>query len=231
MAINEIANAKVYLDGAQAAQEIKKLEERAKELRTELAKLGKDNDLAGFRQKEKELKLVNSQMKNFKQSTWDVEQVLKNLNGRSLNELTRAQRQLNAEIKSATRNTKEEITAYNEKVSKLKQVNTAIAQVKNETQLVAKTQQSWLSNAAQGFNKYFAIVTAGIAAFTGVAMSIKSMIQGNVELDDSLADVMKTTGLTKKETRELYSEFKTLNTRTPRKELLELAEEAGRLGI
>lgn len=231
MAQNEIARATVDVDGQQAGLELKKLEERARELRAELSKLGKDNDLAGFRQKEKELKLVNTQMKNVKKSTWDIEQVMKRLNGSSLNELTRAQRQLNAEVKASARHTKEEIAAYDQKVAKLKQVNAEINKVRSESAMASKSQRSWFSGAADGFNKYFGIITAGAAAFTGVAMSIKSLIQGNVELDDSLADVRKTTGLTQKEVRELYTEFNTLNTRTPKKELLELAEEAGRLGI
>lgn len=231
MAQNEIARATVDVDGQQAGLELKKLEERARELRSELSKLGKDNDLAGFRQKEKELKLVNTQMKNVKKSTWDIEQVMKRLNGSSLNELTRAQRQLSAEVRASTRHTKEEIAAYDQKIAKLKQVNTEINKVKAESALASKSQRSWFSGAADGFNKYFGILTAGVAAFTGITMSIKSLIQGNVELDDSLADVRKTTGLTQKEVRELFTEFNTLNTRTPKKELLELAEEAGRLGI
>lgn len=49
-------------------------------------------------------------------------------------------------------------------------------------------------------------------------------------MDDSLANVMKTTQMTRKEVRLLYSDFRYLNTRTPRKQLLLLAEEAGRLG-
>jgi len=231
MAQNEIARAIVDLDGSMAGEELKKLETRARELRSELVKLGANNDLGGFRQKEKELKLVNGQMKGLKTSTDAVTQVLKNLNGSSLNELTRAQRQLNIEIKASHRNTKEEVAALNEKIGSLKRVNAAISKVKIESQMAMKTQQSWLSGAAQGFNKYFAILSAGIATLTGVVFSIKAFIQGNVELSDSMADVMKTTGLTKNEVRELYSEFKNFNTRTPRKELLALAEEAGRLGM
>ena len=77
MAQTEIAKAIVDVDGRQAGAELKKLEERAKELRNELAKLGKENDLGGFRQKEKELKLVQNQMKNLKKETYDVEKVLR----------------------------------------------------------------------------------------------------------------------------------------------------------
>lgn len=231
MAQTEIAKAIVDVDGWQAGAELKKLEERAKELRNELAKLGKENDLGGFRQKEKELKLVQNQMKNLKKETYDVEKVLRRLNGASFNDLTRAQRQLTSEIKRMTTNTKEEVTLYNQKIAKLRQVNVELGKVKMGMAAASVSQNKWLGGAADKFNKYFGVVSAGVAAFTGVVFSIKNMIQGNMELDDSLSDVRKTTGLTQKEVRELYSELNTLNTRTPKKELLELAEEAGRLGI
>lgn len=231
MAINETAKAIVDVDGQQAALELKKLEDRSKELRNELAKLGKDNDLAGFRQKEKELKLVQNQMKNLKKETFDVEKVLKRLNGSSFNDLTRAQRQLTSEIKRMSTNTKEEVALYNQKIAKLKQINIELGKVKTEMAGASVAQNKWLGNAADKFNKYFGVISAGVATFTGVVFSIKSLIQSNVELDDSLADVRKTTGLTQKEVRELYTEFNNLNTRTPKKELLQLAEEAGRLGI
>lgn len=231
MAQNETAKAIVDVDGRQAGVELKKLEERAKELRNELSRLGKENDLGGFRQKEKELRLVQTQMKNLKKETFDVERVLSRLNGSSFNDLTKAQRQLNSELKRMSKNTQEELNLYNQKIAKLKQIDTQLGKVKNEMHAVDRAQNNWLSRGADQFNKYFGVVTAGVAAFTGVVFSIKSLIQGNVELDDSLADVRKTTGLTQKEVRELYSEFNTLNTRTPKKELLELAEEAGRLGI
>ena len=57
------------------------------------------------------------------------------------------------------------------------------------------------------------------------------MIQGNAELSDSLADVMKTTGMTEEEVKRFNSMLKNIDTRSSRKELLELAVVAGKLGI
>lgn len=99
-----------------------------------------------------------------------------------------------------------------------------------ETTGVAKQTESSISNLANGFNKYFGVITAGVAAFSGVVFSIKEMIQGNAKLSDSLADVRKTTGLSMTEVKSLYSELGKLNTRTSRAELLELASVAGKLG-
>ena len=88
-----------------------------------------------------------------------------------------------------------------------------------------------LGKVADAFNKYFALVTAAVAAFTGVAMVIKSTVDAFAEFDDKLVDVMKTTDLTKKQTKELNKELKKIDTRTAQLDLLNLARIAGKLGI
>jgi TP901 family phage tail tape measure protein len=57
------------------------------------------------------------------------------------------------------------------------------------------------------------------------------MVRGLADLSDAQANVMKTTGLTQKEVEGLGETLKTFDTRTSRKELLSLAEIAGKLGI
>lgn len=69
-----------------------------------------------------------------------------------------------------------------------------------------------------------------LAVIASIIYSTKEWAKGLIGLDDALANVMKTTGLTRKEARELYADFGQLNTRTARKELILLAEQAGRLG-
>jgi len=96
-----------------------------------------------------------------------------------------------------------------------------------------QTSNSWfsLNKAANSFNKYFGIVTAALASFTGVALTVKKTISDYAEFDDKLADVMKTTGLTKDRVTALSDELKKIDTRTPQIELLDLARVAGKLGI
>ena len=195
MAINEVAKAIVDVDGQQAGTELKKLEERAKGLRNELARLGKDNDLGGFRQKEKELRLVNSQMKNLKKETYDVENVLKRLNGSSFNELTKAQRVLRSEIKGMNRATQEEIRLYNEKVAKLKLVDMELGKVKNQMYAVDRAQKSWMGNAAGSFNKMAGWITGITATITGIAYSFNRSIEAANAFEDSLSNLSALTGL------------------------------------
>ena len=93
-------------------------------------------------------------------------------------------------------------------------------------------QKSWfnLGKMADGFNRYFAMATAFIASFAGVALTVKSTVQAFAEYDDKLADVMKTTGLTKKEVQDLDKAFADIDTRSSQQELLDLARVAGKLG-
>lgn len=60
---------------------------------------------------------------------------------------------------------------------------------------------------------------------------IPNAIKKNAALADSYADVMRYTGLTRKEVELLSSDFKGFDTRSPREELLKLAGEAGKLNI
>lgn len=79
--------------------------------------------------------------------------------------------------------------------------------------------------------KAFGLVALGALGGAALLQGMDQIIQRNAKLSDSIADVMKTTGLTKKEVEDLNKEFKSLNTRSSRKELLGLAQIAGKLGI
>ncbi len=137
-------------------------------------------------------------------------------------ELTARQKELNSILRNLDPNTKE----YKELNSEMLKIK---ARQKELRVGMNKTGNS-IGKMADKFNRFIGMGTAFVATITGMIFSMKEWIRGLVQLDDALANVMKTTGLTRKETRELYSEFKYLNTRTPRKELMLLAEQAGRLG-
>jgi TP901 family phage tail tape measure protein len=95
----------------------------------------------------------------------------------------------------------------------------------------ARMAESSISRLANGFNKYFALATGVIATGTGMVLSIQKVIDFNGKLSDSQSDVMKTTGMTRDEVDDLTRSFGLMKTRTARIELLNLAGDAGRLGI
>jgi TP901 family phage tail tape measure protein len=118
---------------------------------------------------------------------------------------------------------------YVQHAQKIKQLKGIMAQ---HVQDISNVKKGWsLQGMADGFNRYFAMVTAAMASFAGVALTIKSSVQAFAEFDDKLADVMKTTGLTKDQVKSLNTELGKINTRSSQMELLDLARVAGKLGI
>ena len=74
-----------------------------------------------------------------------------------------------------------------------------------------------------------------IASIVGVGNQLKNTAERAIEtytrLDDKMADVQKTTGMTKEEVRALDAEVMKIDTRTSREDLLDLARVAGKLGV
>ena len=77
----------------------------------------------------------------------------------------------------------------------------------------------------------FGMMAVAFLGFDAITGKVGNMIRKNAELSDSLADVMKTTGMTEAEVKRLNSAFGEFDTRTARSELLALARDAGKLGI
>jgi TP901 family phage tail tape measure protein len=87
-----------------------------------------------------------------------------------------------------------------------------------------------LSKMSSVFNKYFGMVTAFIASITGLTFAVRKCVDQFAELEETEADVMKYTGMTKEQVKDLNESFKDMDTRTARTELNKLAADAGRLG-
>ncbi len=120
-----------------------------------------------------------------------------------------------------------EYVAHASKIKSLKRI------IDQHNQDLSTTHKKWnmFQQMADASNRYFAIITAAIASLTGIVMVIKSTVTAFAEFDDKLVDVMKTTDLTKKQTKELNTELKKIDTRTAQIDLLSLARVAGKLGI
>lgn len=117
--------------------------------------------------------------------------------------------------------------AYKKYTAELDQVNGRLSELKGK----ANTAKTSLGSLADGFNRYQALAFSFIAALTGMVLSVQKIIDINGKLADAQSDVMKTTGMTKKEVDELTKSFGLLETRTSRIDLLKIAEQGGRIGI
>lgn len=141
----------------------------------------------------------------------------------SLKELTNRQRELNAIL----RNLDPSLPEWKEYNAQLQEVNARIKELKG----TATETRFSLSKMADGFNKYAAMGASAIATMTGVAMTARKCVDEYAEMEEAEAQVIKYTGMTREEVKELNEEFKRMDTRTAREKLNALAGDAGRLGI
>lgn len=77
----------------------------------------------------------------------------------------------------------------------------------------------------------FGTLAAGYMGFQFLSGQVTNIIRKNADLEDSLANIRKTTGATTEEVKQMNKEFGRLDTRTATADLREIAIIAGQLGI
>lgn len=233
--ITQDAEVVVTLNGQEAKKSIDDLKKHYQELQAELTKLRNTpvglmskEDLKRMQQLPKELVKTEKQIVKLEEKTRSFESVIKNINGASLKDLVSASKRLRVEINTLTPGTEKFI----QKSKQLKEVNSRLAMLKQGFKGVVEEQKKLsFKSLSESFNHYFGIVTAGIGAITGLSLAFRKAAQAAAELDDTYADVMKTTGLTHNEVASLDNDLMKIDTRTSREQLLLLARDAGKLGI
>ena len=203
----------IVINNDQARKSLRNLEDEARQLNKDIK--GLTEGTTEWIQKSDRLKEIKIQMDGI------LEKI--GLTGLSMKELTARQKELNMIMRQMDPRSAQ----YKELDTQLKAVGARIGELKGK----AASAQLSFQGIADGFNRYFGIITAGAAAFTGMIFSIKQLVTAQGELSDSLADIRKTTGMTAAEVEALNAAFGKINTRTSRQELREMAVVAGQLGI
>ena len=203
----------IIINNDQARKSLRSLEDESKRLKKELKKVPEGSE---------EYKRITSRLKEIQQQHDKIISQL-GIEKLSIRELGQRQKELNAIMRNMDPSTK----AYKDLEKQLIAIKARQAELRGTTQQTGVS----LSKLAQGFNKYFAIITAGLATFAGAIMAIRKAIKAYAEFDDKVADVMKTTGMAKAEVYAMNEAFKKMDTRTAQKELLDLAVVAGKLGF
>lgn len=196
-----------------ARAEIIKLEDKAKSLQKEMKRLSKNPE---------ELAKASAEYDKVKNRMTELRKEI-GLTGMTMRELQQRQKELNMQMRHMDPRTEK----FAEYKKELTQVNARM----RELRVTGQQAQSALSEFTNKFNKYFYAAVPFIATFTSIGVAIKKLVDGYAELEDSYADVMKVTGLTREETEKLNSEYSKLDTRTSRESLNQLAVQAGKLGI
>lgn len=221
----------IIVNGDPAQKQLLQLEESTRKLTQENKELEirKKQLIATGKTQSKEYKELTATIKANSQTIANNKATMKELQNQiGITGLTMTQLRQKATILRATLSNMVPGSAdFKRYQNELNQVNARISELSGR----AKTAQSSLGTLADKFNRYQGIALSAIAATTGLVLSVQKIIDINGKLSDSQSDVMKTTGMTKSEVDELTKSFGLLKTRTARTELLELATEAGRLGI
>lgn len=119
----------------------------------------------------------------------------------------------------------------------VKKLNAGIDQInKKQDELLKKntrnTKAIQKNNTGLGKSfKQLGSVIAGAFAFTAIIAGLQKIITLNAELSDSIADVRKTTGLSKEAVDALVTSLQKLDTRTSLKGLLEISKIGGQIGV
>lgn len=232
--ITEEASATVSMNMEPARKEFdewtQKVEEGKRKLEELLAVPEKKRDNKAIKAIEADIAQAEKRVKSAEEKLHTFRDTLKNLDSASMNQLYKASKQLEAQLKRLKPGTEEFIAASKD----LKAVNTRIKSIRDSWKAVNEEQkQSTLSlkGLADGFNRYFGMATTAIASITGISMAFRKCAEEAAQLDDIYADVMKTTGLLHDEVAALDEELMKIDTRTSREQLLLLARDAGKLGI
>ena len=209
---NDTAKTTVIVDGKQGINELGKLEMQANDLKMSLKEMKKGSD--DYVAATKKLNTVKK----------DIEAHRKELGlaGMTLGQLTRRQRELRNEI----RNTATKGTAHHKALERqykqvTKEVNKQNAALRGTSGIFSKLKTEV---------KQFGALALGYLGVNALVGQVENLISGSARLADAISDVQKTTELTDAEMEQLMQRFKGFNTRTPRKELLALADEAGKMG-
>lgn len=139
----------------------------------------------------------------------------------TLRELKSDANKLFNELNNVTRGTAE----WNEKLKQVQQANKYVRDLQKEVKGVGGAMDMVKSKIMEGLS-----FSAGFFGFQALTSQFTNIIVKNADLADSISDIQKVTSLSKEEVIELNGELGDLTTRKSRKELRDLAIEAGKLG-
>lgn len=176
-----------------------------------------------MQQYDKEIDSTNVDIKETKRQMQLVNNTMSNLKTSSIRDLEYSIKALNQQMKGMQRGTEQ-----------FKQMELKAKQLKAELQAVRAegvAQESWIKRSADWFNRMQGLALGAVAAISGITFTVKKCVEEYAKMDDEMTNVRKYTGQAAEEVERMNEDFKKMDTRTPRKMLNQLAEDAGRLGI
>ena len=203
----------IQINNNPARKALRQIDDEIRNLKKEMGK--KNIDPSQYKELEARLKAVKVQRDNIVESIGLENLSLKELKAREM-ELRAIYNQMSPGMKG-----------YKEMEAQIRLVS------ERKKELLGNIRQTEFSigKLAQGFNKYFGVITAGIASISGLILTGRKAILAFAEFEEKLVDVIKVTGMTREEVDSLNNSFKAYDTRTAQDQLMELSYVAGKLGL
>ena len=185
MARNEIltkARTEIEVEGKSADQVLTDLQAKADKYTRAMVEAQKANDKIGFDKAKKSANDYNGALKAVQKGTADVNAVMKNLSGATMNDLVRVQRRLTDELKRTTRGTEE----YAQKSKQLRQVTGEISAVRREMSGVSGASQGMFGSLRAGFAWMLGAVGSAMVLWRGLTSTLKTTQTGADSLERTM---------------------------------------------
>jgi len=234
---NEERKVRVVADGKQATATIKQMQAAVALLNAEMKKLPVNSQ--AFTNKKKEYQELQARLKQTTNEMYQLDRASKSFLERNVRVVSEGK-----QVTATIRQMQAAVAVLNEEMKELPVNSQAFTNKKKEYQeLQARLRQTTnevyqLDRASKSFWKDFKSLAGAMVGgnlITGMIQKIQmlgsAMLQSKINMEESLADIRKVTGMTSDELDMLQKNISGINTRTSRGELNELAYAAGKLGI
>lgn len=189
MAIHEKATVELQVNGEQARKEMQLMEQHALSLKARIVEAQNAGDTKKVKQLQKELKETNTALRAMRDNARNIDAAMNNIGLTTPKELRRLLKDINAKLNSGhIARGSEEWKKYQ---AQLKLVNAEIRKVNDEI----KESEGWLTRFNNGFAKWGALAASGIAAITGISMTLNKMRKDRDDKEASAANLKALTGL------------------------------------
>ncbi len=189
MAIHEKATVELQVNGEQARKEMQLMEQHALSLKARIVEAQNAGDTKKVKQLQKELKETNTALRAMRDNARNIDAAMNNIGLATPKELRRLLKDIDAKLNSGhIARGSEEWKKYQ---AQLKLVNAEIRKVNDEI----KETEGWLTRFNNRFAKWGALAASGIAAITGISMTLNKMRKDRDDKEASAANLKALTGL------------------------------------
>lgn len=205
----QVARPRVILDDKEVKSKLDSLRAKSEEIKKTLQYAITFNaDFTVVNDLKKQLGGVNNEMRQLQKQAIDVNKVLSNLSGSSIDELVKARQKLEGSLKKTARDSPE----WDELNGKIKLVKTEIQKVNQELAVQNTAKRGWVSKANGFISEYGMIAAGAIASFTGLTMAVGKYSDKVRELEDRKLNLQSMTGLKGNEADYFEEQARTLST-------------------